>query len=61
MKLNYPQTYVTKYCLIYRNYLAGCIAINSLFGPAELDRVLPTREVKIFVGTWNMNEHNPPK
>ncbi|KAG4066227.1 hypothetical protein HA402_000451 [Bradysia odoriphaga] len=44
-----------------RNYLAGCLAINSLFGPAELDRVLPTREVKIFVGTWNMNEHNPPK
>lgn len=37
------------------------MAVNSLLGPAELDRVLPKREVKIFIGTWNMNEQNPPK
>lgn len=44
-----------------RSYVAGRLAVNSLFGPAELDKVLPSREVKIYVGTWNMNGQNPPK
>lgn len=27
----------------------------------ELEKVLPNRELKIFVGTWNMNGQTPPK
>lgn len=45
----------------YRNFLHGRIAANSLLGPVELEKVLPNRELKIFVGTWNMNGQNPPK
>jgi hypothetical protein len=44
-----------------RNFLQGKIGANSLLGPRELDRVFPKREVTIFVGTWNMNGHTPPK
>jgi hypothetical protein len=44
-----------------RNFLQGKIGANSLLGPRELDRVFPNREVTIFVGTWNMNGHTPPK
>ncbi|KAJ3644472.1 hypothetical protein Zmor_022199 [Zophobas morio] len=44
-----------------RNFLQGKIGANSLLGPKELDRVFPNREVTIFVGTWNMNGHMPPK
>lgn len=44
-----------------RNYLQGRIGANSLLGPPELDKVLPHREIKIFVGTWNMNGQTPPK
>ncbi|KAG8042072.1 hypothetical protein G9C98_000063 [Cotesia typhae] len=44
-----------------RNYLHGRVAVNSLLGPAELEKVLPNREIKIFVGTWNMNGRSPPK
>lgn len=44
-----------------RNFLQGKIGANSLLGPRELDRVFPSREVTIFVGTWNMNGHTPPK
>ncbi|XP_044253459.1 inositol polyphosphate 5-phosphatase E isoform X2 [Tribolium madens] len=44
-----------------RNFLQGKIGANSLLGPRELDRVFPTRQVTIFVGTWNMNGHTPPK
>lgn len=44
-----------------RNFLQGKIGANSLLGPTELDRVCPNREVTIFVGTWNMNGHSPPK
>ncbi|GAB0092546.1 Inositol polyphosphate 5-phosphatase E [Sergentomyia squamirostris] len=44
-----------------RNYLQGKLSYNSLLGASELEKVLPNREVKIFVGTWNMNEQNPPK
>lgn len=39
----------------------GRVAVNSLLGPAELEKVLPNREIKIFVGTWNMNGRSPPK
>lgn len=44
-----------------RNFLQGKIGANSLLGPNELDRVCPNREITIFVGTWNMNGHSPPK
>ncbi|XP_059619169.1 inositol polyphosphate 5-phosphatase E [Phlebotomus argentipes] len=44
-----------------KNYLHGKLSYNSLLGGHELEKVLPSREVKIFVGTWNMNGQNPPK
>lgn len=43
-----------------RNYLHGRIAANSLLGTLELERVLPSRTIQIFVGTWNMNGQAPP-
>lgn len=46
---------------IRRNFLHGRVAANSLLGPVELEKVLPNREIKIFVGTWNMNGQTPPK
>lgn len=33
-----------------RNFLQGRIGANSMLGAAELDRVLPGREIKVFVG-----------
>lgn len=44
-----------------RNYLCGRLAVNSLLGSAELTKLLPTKEVTIFLGTWNMNGQHPPK
>ncbi|CAH1967933.1 unnamed protein product [Acanthoscelides obtectus] len=44
-----------------RNFLQGKVAANSLLGANELDRTCPNRELTIFVGTWNMNGHSPPK
>ncbi|PSN30511.1 hypothetical protein C0J52_17662 [Blattella germanica] len=38
-----------------RNFLHGRIAATSLLGLVELERTLPQRELRIFVGTWNMN------
>ncbi|XP_067646782.1 inositol polyphosphate 5-phosphatase E isoform X2 [Eurosta solidaginis] len=44
-----------------RSFLDGHMGSSALLGPAELDRVLPNKEITIFVGTWNMNGQNPPK
>ncbi|XP_058975642.1 inositol polyphosphate 5-phosphatase E [Musca domestica] len=44
-----------------RSYLDGRLGSSSLLGPSELNKVLPTKEVTIFVGTWNMNGQSPPK
>lgn len=44
-----------------RNFLQGKVGANSLLGAVELNRVCPNREITIFVGTWNMNGHSPPK
>ncbi|XP_036347389.1 inositol polyphosphate 5-phosphatase E-like [Rhagoletis pomonella] len=44
-----------------RSFLDGHLGSSALLGPAELDRVLPNKEITIFVGTWNMNGQNPPK
>jgi len=43
-----------------RNFLHGRIAANSLLGNLELERVLPNRELRIYVATWNMNGQAPP-
>ncbi|CAH0383897.1 unnamed protein product [Bemisia tabaci] len=43
-----------------RNYLHGRVSINSLLGPVELDKALLNREIKIYIGTWNMNGQAPP-
>lgn len=44
-----------------RNFLQGRLAPNSLLGNAELEKVLPNRDLMIFVGSWNMNGESPPK
>ncbi|XP_037930742.1 inositol polyphosphate 5-phosphatase E [Teleopsis dalmanni] len=44
-----------------RSFFDGHLGSSSLLGPSELSRVLPNKEVTIFVGTWNMNGQSPPK
>ncbi|XP_046558311.1 LOW QUALITY PROTEIN: phosphatidylinositol polyphosphate 5-phosphatase type IV-like [Haliotis rubra] len=39
-----------------RNFLVGNSSTQSLLGSEELERYFPSKEVHIFVGTWNMNE-----
>ena len=38
-----------------RSYLVGSVGPTSLLGTQELERQLPNRTIRIFVGTWNMN------
>ncbi|GFT50101.1 inositol polyphosphate 5-phosphatase E [Nephila pilipes] len=44
-----------------RSYVFGSKGITgSLLGNDELHRFFPDNQVTIFVGTWNMNGHDPP-
>ena len=43
-----------------RSYLCGSVGPTSLLGVEELDKYFPDRNVRIFVGSWNMNGQTPP-
>ena len=44
-----------------RSFLLGSCGPTSILGADELDRYFPNRSLRIFIGTWNMNEQNPPR
>ena len=44
-----------------RSYLLGSCGPTSLLGAEELERYFPDRNIRIFVGTWNMNGQTPPR
>ena len=40
----------------HRSYLHGSVGpYQSLLGPIELKRTLINQNLKVFIGTWNMN------
>ncbi|GFR28538.1 inositol polyphosphate 5-phosphatase E [Trichonephila clavata] len=44
-----------------RSYVFGSKGTSgSLLGNEELHRFFPDNQITIFVGTWNMNSHDPP-
>ena len=43
-----------------RSYLCGSVGPTSLLGSEELEKYFPDRNVRIFVGSWNMNGQMPP-
>ena len=43
-----------------RSYLCGSVGPTSLLGVEELDKYFPDRNVRVFVGSWNMNGQTPP-
>ena len=49
--------YLSVNCLVLqRSYLHGSVGpFLSLLGPSELKRTVPDGQLKVFVGTWNMN------
>lgn len=44
-----------------RSYLLGSCGPTSLLGAEELERYFPDRNIRVFVGTWNMNGQTPPR
>ena len=44
-----------------RSYLMGSCGPMSLLGAEELERYFPDRNIRVFVGTWNMNGQTPPR
>lgn len=43
-----------------RSYLCGSVGPTSLLGGEELEKYFPDRNVRVFVGSWNMNGQVPP-
>ena len=43
-----------------RSYLVGSVSHTSMLGSEELERHLPGRKLRLFVGSWNMNGQTPP-
>ena len=43
-----------------RSYLCGSVGPTSMLGAEELEKYFPDRNVRVFVGSWNMNGQMPP-